>query len=43
MAHAETARIAAATVLLDRGFGKPREASFAQYSAPGSLDDMLGI
>ncbi|MDX8398857.1 MAG: hypothetical protein R8K20_01255 [Gallionellaceae bacterium] len=38
----ETARIAAATALLDRGFGKPRMASFMQYSAPDPLDDILG-
>lgn len=34
----ETARIAAATALLDRGFGKPREANFAQYSEISALD-----
>jgi hypothetical protein len=36
----ETARIAAATALLDRGFGKPREADHIQYSAPGSMFDL---
>ena len=30
----ETARISAACALLDRGFGKPREASAAQYADP---------
>jgi hypothetical protein len=34
----ETARIAAATALLDRGFGKPREAGFDQYSEPSMFD-----
>ncbi len=34
----ETARIAAATALLDRGFGKPREADMQQFSAPSRLD-----
>jgi hypothetical protein len=34
----ETARIAAATALLDRGFGKPREAAFDQYSEPSMFD-----
>lgn len=34
----ETARIAAATALLDRGFGKPREAGLTQYSEPPAFD-----
>jgi len=34
----ETARIAAATALLDRGFGKPREAGIKQYLEPHPLD-----
>ena len=34
----ETARITAATALLDRGFGKPREANFDQYSEPSAFD-----
>lgn len=34
----ETARIAAATALLDRGFGKPREADYSQYSEPSPFD-----
>jgi hypothetical protein len=34
----ETARIAAATALLDRGFGKPREADCTQYSEPSMFD-----
>jgi hypothetical protein len=37
----ETARIAAATALLDRGFGKPREAASDQYSARTRLDDLF--
>lgn len=32
--ESETARISAAVALLDRGFGKPREATPAQYEAP---------
>jgi hypothetical protein len=32
--QSETARIAAACALLDRGFGKPREASISQYADP---------
>lgn len=39
--QSETARIAAATALLDRGFGKPREACPDQYSQPSIFDDML--
>ncbi len=34
----ETARIAAATALLDRGFGKPREANVTQYPEPPAFD-----
>ena len=34
----ETARIAAATALLDRGFGKPREADVTQYSERSTFD-----
>ena len=34
----ETARIAAATALLDRGFGKPREADYTQYTEPSMFD-----
>jgi len=33
----ETARITAAVALLDRGFGKPREADWNQYSEPSPL------
>ena len=36
--QSEPARIAAATALLDRGFGKPREADCLQYSEPSILD-----
>jgi hypothetical protein len=39
----ETARIAAACAILDRGYGKPREATSAQYRRQGAgifdLDD----
>jgi len=37
----EGARIKAAVALLDRGFGKPREADFSQYYEPSPLDDLL--
>jgi hypothetical protein len=36
--HSDSARIAAATALLDRGFGKPKEASPKEYSAPSPFD-----
>jgi hypothetical protein len=36
--QSDSARIAAATALLDRGFGKPREANFSQYSEPSMFD-----
>ena len=36
--QSETARIAAAQAILDRGFGKPREAGLDQYSAPSPFD-----
>ena len=38
--QSESARIAAASALLDRGFGKPREAGMDQYSErkPWDLD-----
>ena len=36
--QSEPAKIAAATALLDRGFGKPREADWLQYSEPSILD-----
>ena len=39
--QSDSARIAAATALLDRGFGRPREAGMTQYSAPSPLDDLL--
>lgn len=38
--QSETARISAAVALLDRRFGKPREASLGQYSDP---DDRFNI
>ena len=38
----EGARITAACAILDRAFGKPREAGFLQYEPPSPLDDMLG-
>lgn len=40
--QSETARIAAACAILDRGYGKPREAGLTQYMAPSPLDDLLG-
>ena len=40
--QSDSARITAATALLDRGFGKPREAGFSQYQPPSPLDDLLG-
>lgn len=40
--HTENARITAACAILDRAFGKPREACFTQYQAPSALDDILG-
>ena len=40
--QSDSARIAAATALLDRGFGRPREAGLTQYTAPSPLDDLLG-
>lgn len=40
--QSDSARIAAATALLDRGFGRPREAGLTQYNAPSPLDDLLG-
>ena len=36
--QSETARIAAATAILDRGYGKPKEASPKEYSAPSPFD-----
>ena len=38
----ENARIAAACAILDRAFGKPREAGLTQYQAPSAFDDFLG-
>ena len=38
----ERARIAAACAVLDRAYGKPREAGFTQYQKPSPLDDLLG-
>ena len=40
--QSESARIAAACAILDRGYGKPREAGFTQYQAPSPLDDLMG-
>jgi len=38
----ETARIAAACAILDRGYGRPREAGFTQYQLRGEgiFDDL---
>ena len=38
----ENARITAACAILDRAFGKPREAGLTQYQAPSALDDIMG-
>ena len=35
----ESARIKASVALLDRGFGKPCEAEWGQYSEPSPLND----
>lgn len=40
--QSESARIAAACAILDRGYGRPREAGFTQYQAPTALDDLMG-
>ena len=40
--NTENARITAACAILDRAFGKPREAGLMQYKAPSSFDDFLG-
>lgn len=34
----DSARIAAATAILDRGYGKPRQAFAREYTAPSPLD-----
>jgi hypothetical protein len=39
----EGARITAAVALLDRGFGKPREASYCQYDEPSEFDDFMRL
>lgn len=36
----ENARITAACAILDRAFGKPREAGFTQYQAPSAFDEI---
>jgi len=36
--QSDTARISAACAILDRGFGKPREAGQDEYSQPGPFD-----
>lgn len=36
--QSDTARISAACALLDRGYGKPREADISEYPASNSLD-----
>jgi hypothetical protein len=41
--QSETARIAAATAILDRGYGKPKEASPKEYTAPSPFDLDLDI
>jgi len=39
--QSDTARISAACAILDRGFGKPREAGLSQYSEPSLLDVLI--
>jgi hypothetical protein len=39
----EGARITAAIALLDRGFGKPREASHCQYDEPSEFGDFIRL
>lgn len=34
----DSARITAATAILDRGYGKPRQAFTSEYTAPSPLD-----
>jgi hypothetical protein len=34
----DSARITAATAILDRGYGKPRQAFISEYTAPSPLD-----
>lgn len=38
--QAEGARITAACAILDRAFGKPREAGMTQYQVPNPLDEL---
>lgn len=38
--QAEGARITAACAILDRAFGKPREAVLTQYQPPSPLDEL---
>jgi len=38
--QSDTARISAACAILDRGFGKPREAGMSEYSEPGPIDSI---
>jgi len=38
----EGARITAACAILDRAFGKPREAGSTEYQEPSPLDDIMG-
>ena len=39
--NSETARITAAVALLDRWFGKPRQAISREYDEPSLLDSLL--
>jgi len=39
--QSDTARISAACAILDRGFGKPREAGLNEYSEPGPFDSIV--
>jgi len=38
--QSDTARISAVCAILDRGFGKPREAGLHEYSEPSPLDSI---
>ena len=38
--QSDTARISAACAILDRGFGRPREARMSEYSEPGPIDSI---
>jgi len=39
--QSDTVRISAACAILDRGFGKPREAGLNEYSEPSPFDSIV--